>query len=326
MSERGEDDSDDNNNNNNVISLLSQENNTILFCLKILINSLVIFPVNKHIFLSIFTLTNLPLSFLLFSFSLSAQPIKARVYSLEALARLAPTRFEARHLWKESRADALSLLHLRLCYFLPCYLLSLVAAVSAIHSAHSAVHGKRFSLLIAGSHIRLTWKRPLVTSICIYAVFALYSQVIFYLTVIMGTTPRSVFLIWVFGSVFELYLMAISGVGLVASVLEDRIGFDAIRFGSDLIEGRRACGWLLSGWFIFISGWIGRGWHKLIMDGHDLRNMNWTVMMTSWEKMGLICLYGIEMLWSFTVTTIFYCECRKRHSIRTENDIEEVTA
>ncbi|KAJ0032028.1 hypothetical protein Pint_14262 [Pistacia integerrima] len=206
MSERGEDDND------NII-LLSQENNTLLFCLKILFNSFEIFPVNKQIFLSIFTLTTLPLSFLLFSVSVSAQPIKAHVYNLEALAQLAPTRFEGRHLWKESRADALSLLHLRLSYFLPCYVLSLIAAVSAVHSAHSS----------------LTWKRPLVTSICIYAVLVLYSQVIFYLIIMMGTTPRSGFLIWVIGSLFEVYLMAISGVGLVASILEERFGFEAIK-------------------------------------------------------------------------------------------------
>ncbi|KAJ0090641.1 hypothetical protein Patl1_14404 [Pistacia atlantica] len=307
MSERGEDDND----NNNNINLLSQENNTLLFCLKILFNSFEIFPVNKQIFLSIFTLTTLPLSFLLFSVSVSAQPIKAHVYNLEALAQLAPTRFEGRHLWKESRADALSLLHLRLSYFLPCYALSLIAAVSAVHSAHSA----------------LTWKRPLVTSICIYAVLVLYSQVTFYLIIMMGTTPRSGFLIWVIGSVFEVYLMAISGVGLVASILEERFGFEAIRVGSDLMKGRRSCGWLLSGWFIFVSGLIEWGWQRLIMDEQDLSKMKWTVLMRSWEKMGLICLYGIEMLWSFTVTTIFYCECRKRHSIRTENgiDMQEVT-
>lgn len=309
---------------NDSINLISRENNTLLFCLKILFHSLEIFPVNKQIFLSIFTLTTLPLSFLLFSFSLSAHPIKARVYNLEVLAQLASTRFESRHLWKESRSDALSLLHLRVSYFLPCYLLSLLAAVSVVHSADSAVHGKRFSFLTVWSHIKQTWKRPLVTSLCIYAVLVLYSQVIFCLTIMMGTTPRSGFLIWIIGSVFEIYFMEISGVGLVASVLEERFGFNAIRFGSDVIEGRRTCGWLLSGWFIFVSGLIGWGWQSLIMGDQDLKKMKWTVVMRSWERMGLICLYGIEMMWSFVVTTIFYCECRKRHSTRTENDMQEI--
>ena len=320
MSERHDDDDDENNIDN---AFSSQENN----CLKILFNSLVLFSRNKRIFSLIFALTVLPLSFLRFSLSFSCHAIKNHIYSLEALAGYALTRFESQHVREESRANALSLLRLKFLYFPPSYLLSLVAAITIVNSAHSAVHNRRFTLQSAIASVKLTWKRPLATTICIYVVLVLYSQVFFVSAAVTGnnslSTVPTVF-VWAVGSVLQVHLMAVLALALVVSVLEDRLGFDAVRVGAGMMEGRMVCGWFLSFWFALMSGLIGWGWEKLMaamMDGEDFWKGNkWTVVMGSWEKVGLICLHGIEVVWSYVVTTVFYCECRKRHVSTNEND------
>ncbi|KAK3221601.1 hypothetical protein Dsin_008626 [Dipteronia sinensis] len=306
-----------NNNNNNDDDINNNDNiKSLFFVLKILYNSLEFFPRNKRISISIFSLLTLPLSFVLFSFSVSARPIKSHIYHLEALARFAPTRFEARHVWNESRVDAVYLLRLRLLYFLPSYSLSLLSAITAVVSAHSSSSaGKRLSLRTALSHVKLTWKRPLVTTICIYAVLVLYSLVVSFTAVVSGNAPGLRMLVWT--------------IGLVVSVLEDRFGFDAIRVGSDLMERRRLCGWVLTSWFFVVSGLIGWRWERMMvmmMDGQDyyLGNERWTALSLRWEKLLLIVLYGIAVLWSYVVTTVFYCECRKRHVIITQNDSQVV--
>ncbi|KAK2646510.1 hypothetical protein Ddye_021705 [Dipteronia dyeriana] len=318
-----------NNNNDDGINNNNDNDNNIslFFVLKILCNSLEFFPRNKRISISIFSLLTLPLSFLLFSFSHSARPIKSHIYHLEALARFAPTRFEARHVWNESRADAVYLLRLRLLYFLPSYSLSLLSTITAVVSVNSSSSaGKRLSLRMALSHVKLTWKRPLVTTICIYAIFVLYSHVISFAAVVSGNSLGLRMLVWTIGLVFEIYVMAVAGVGLVVSVLEERFGFDAIRVGSDLMERRRLCGWVLTSWFFVVSGLIGWRWERMMvmmMDGQDyyLRNERWTALVLRWEKLVLTVLYGIAVLWSYVVTTVFYCECKKRRVITTQTTV-----
>ena len=78
------------------------------------------------------------------------------------------------------------------------------------------------------------------------------------------------------------------------------------------------------GIFGFVRVGIGRdrdGSGK-IMDGQDfsLESSKSTVMkgvaIGVKNKLGLIFLYGVVMLWSYIVNTVFYCECRKRHVVR----------
>ncbi|RVW27938.1 hypothetical protein CK203_094089 [Vitis vinifera] len=66
---------------------------------------------------------------------------------MEAVAALSPTRFEGRHVWKESCA----------------YAISLLAAIPAVHSMDLSCNGKRPTFDTALTAVRTTWKRPLVT-------------------------------------------------------------------------------------------------------------------------------------------------------------------
>ncbi|XP_059461987.1 uncharacterized protein LOC132190981 [Corylus avellana] len=291
--------------------------------LSTLLISLKIFLRNKLLFLSLFALTTLPLSFLLVSLSHSSLPFKSHVLHLEAVAHLSSTRFEARHVWKDSRAHALSLLKLKVLFFLPSYFLSLLAAVTAVNSTASSCHAARPTLLTAFTAVKLTWKRPFVTTILIYALSLLYAPVPRVLAPLTGS-PGSEFLVLVIGSCFEIYLMAVLSLGLVVSIVEERLGWDAIRVGSEIMAGRRLSGWALSGLFVLVSGVISRDLQRM-MDGLDspLESTTSTVMMVATgfkDKVGLIFLYGIVVLWSYIVTTVFYCECRKRHVGRGEDE------
>ncbi|XP_034699331.1 uncharacterized protein LOC117924718 [Vitis riparia] len=156
---------------------------------------------NPKVFVSICALTTLPLSLLLFSLSLSSHPIKSQIYHLEAVAALSPTRFKAR------------------C----AYAISLLAAIPAVHSTDLSCNGKRPTFDTALTAVRTTWKRPLVTTICVYAVVLVY--VLLQRTLVVaaagGLGPVAVALV---GLDEEVYLMAVLSLGVVVSVMEERWG------------------------------------------------------------------------------------------------------
>ncbi|XP_062013292.1 uncharacterized protein LOC133729745 [Rosa rugosa] len=300
---------------------------TRLLLKQALIDSVKITLRNKQTFLSIFALTTLPLSLLLFSLSLSSHPLKSHVFRLESLASQAPTRFEARQVWKESRDDAVSLFRIKLLYFLPSCLFSLTASVTAVTATSSAYHGRSPNLRSSLAAVKSNWSRPLATSVCIYALLIAYALVPRTLAAAVFASSGSRFFIRIIGSGLEIYLMAVMGLGLVVSILEERYGWEAIRVGSDLMAGKRLCGWVLSGSFVMVTAVIARKLED-VMDGQDLMEQSSTGTMTRVvvgieEKFGWVILYGLVALWGYVVTSVFYCECRKHHVIvsnENEND------
>lgn len=115
--------------------------------------------------------------------------------------------------------------------------------------------------------------------------------------------------------------MAVMSLGLVVSIAEERFGWDAIRVGSGLIVGRRVSGWVLSGLFVLATGFIARELEKLMNEQDPFGRPSSTVMRVAagvGDKLGLIALYGVVVLWSYLVTTVFYCDCRRRYSNKSE--------
>jgi len=290
-----------------------------IICSCLIFQPLQIFFINKQIFIFIFALLALPLSLLFFSRSLAFHPVQSQILHLEFIAALSPTRFEARHVWKESRETAIALLHCNFLYFVPSFTLSLLAAVSSVVSAESGYHRNPIGVKSALNAVKSTWRRTLVTSIFVYVILFCYSSVprtLWSLT--GGGVFGSGFVIWVVGSAVEIYLMVVLGMSLVVSVLEERFGWDAIFIGSDLMEGKRVCGWVLSGLMGLVTGLIGWKMEGLKMDSEDLaKKTRWTAVMLlkGWEAVGLAVLYGAVMVWGYVVATVFYCECRKQHVV-----------
>ncbi|XP_027338404.1 uncharacterized protein LOC113852379 [Abrus precatorius] len=277
--------------------------------LKILIDSLRLLNTNKLLFSSILCFATLPLSFLTFTLAISTHTLASHIYHLEAVARAASTRVEATHVWHESRHDAVSLLRTRALFSLLCFPLSLAAAVSSIHAAVSAVQGKAVTV---SSAVRNNWKRPAVTAIFVYAILLAFAPV----ARVLGSafvSPWSRVLVRALGSGAEVYLMAVLSLGLVVSVAEERFGWDAIRVGSGLMQGRRFCGWFLSALLVLVSGLIN-GKVQFLME-----NQNSEIGV--WDKTLLMCSYALVVLLSYVINAVFYCDSKRRLGIK-EADAE----
>ncbi|KAE8713622.1 Detected protein of unknown function [Hibiscus syriacus] len=272
--------------------------------------SLRIFFQNKNILLSILLFLALPLSFLLFSLSLSSRPLKRHIFHLESVALLTSTSFESRHLLRESREESISLLCLKLFYSFPSSIFSLLTFISAVHVA-SVSPPHRPSFLSTAAAIGLSWKRVVVTSLCSYTLFILYIQLPQLLAATLRNHPRVSLPILVIGSGLEVHLMGVLGLGLVVSALEEKFGWEAIRIGSVLMAGRRYFWWFVTCMLVGVSGWIGNRFEKLTEGEEYVKSAVWTVFM-GWETAALLWFYGVLVIWSSIVTTIFYSYCKKR--------------
>lgn len=119
-------------------------------------------------------------------------------------------------------------------------------------------------------------------------------------------------------------MISILSLGLVVSIAEERFGFDAIRAAAAMMADRRLSGSILTAMFLLASSSISSEMEGL-MDGVD-HWMRTTATVTSnvaigvGDKVGLISLYGVVIITGYVVTTIFYCECRKRDFVRVENE------
>ncbi|KAK4712914.1 hypothetical protein R3W88_018821 [Solanum pinnatisectum] len=138
------------------------------------------------------------------------------------------------------------------------------------------------------------------------------------------TRPFVRVVVEVIGSGLELHMMAVTSLALVVSANEGMYGFDAIRVGSGLMEGKRICGWVLSGLFVLFSGLVrGTMEMSMAMDGSDFRRVESTVVINFlWDNVVRIFLYALIVQWSFVVTTVFYFNLKKRDSIKSDRDSE----
>ncbi|XP_003610224.3 uncharacterized protein [Medicago truncatula] len=153
--------------------------------------------------------------------------------------------------------------------------------------------------------------RVFVTSIFVYFTLFVFSSLPFFLNALTG----SHLLVLIFRSGLEVYLMAVLSVGLVVSVAEERFGWEAIKTGSDLMEGNRVCGFVLSGLFVWVSSLI-RWRIEKSMDGED-SSMGFE------EKVYVIVCYGFVVLLSYVIMTVYYSECRKRHPIKEFHQVDD---
>ncbi|RHN64808.1 hypothetical protein MtrunA17_Chr4g0073091 [Medicago truncatula] len=99
---------------------------------KILFNSLQILTTNKFLFTTIFLLTTLPLSILSIYQSIFTHQLTSQIRHLEALAHFASTHFEARHVWHESRDNAVFLIRIKALFSFPAYVFSCFHPLSSL--------------------------------------------------------------------------------------------------------------------------------------------------------------------------------------------------
>ncbi|XP_043710237.1 uncharacterized protein LOC122659158 [Telopea speciosissima] len=193
--------------------------------------------------------------------------------------------------------------------------------ITVVNSTALACAGKRPNLLTTVTAARLTWKRTLVTSICVFVIMVVYEHLTRTVTGWLGRNALAGWLMVVLGAVLEVELMAVLSFAMVVSVLEERFGWEAMKVGWGIMEGRRFCGWVLAGFLVLFSGGIGWGF-RVLVDGQD---DTMVVMMGLVDKVGFICLFGLIVLWSYVVYTVFYCECRTtRHANKADSGSSRV--
>ncbi|KAJ4958300.1 hypothetical protein NE237_025411 [Protea cynaroides] len=257
---------------------------------------------NPKLFICISIFIIFPLSLLILSLALYSHPLQDQIHHLQAIAQFSTTRFEAGHILKQVRVDSVTLLWIKALFWIPCYVLSLLAMISAVNSTALSCAGKRPNLQTAVTAVRLTWKRSLVTSICVFVIMVVYVHLTNAVMDCVGWNARAKWLTVVLGVVLEVELMAVLSFAMVVSVLEELFGWEAMSVGWRLMEGRRLCGWVLAGFLILVSCGIGWGFRVTMDDQEE----------TMVVMMGLIGLFGLIVLWSYVVYTVFYCECRSR--------------
>ncbi|CAN1811473.1 hypothetical protein LINPERHAP1_LOCUS26232 [Linum perenne] len=288
--------------------------------IKILVESLSIFSKNKRFFLSVTLFLSCPLSFLLFSLNFSSFRLKSQILRLEFLATVAPTRYESRQVWRESRELFLSLLRIKLIYLIPANLLSVVTSIVVVDATGGAKKSPTIRSAIAA--VKPASTRVLATSICIYVISWMYAGIP---ATVMAMVSDGVgrlkiqFGIWVIGLGVEVYLMAVLGMGLIVSILESKSGWEAIWVGFDLMDGLRVCGWVLTGLLAAATGLIGWRMEELMVAGEASDMMTWRAA-EGWERAALVGLYAVVVVTGFVVSTVYYKEVRKRHGFK---DLED---
>ncbi|MCD7456548.1 hypothetical protein HAX54_032136 [Datura stramonium] len=303
---------------------ISQERNSLFLLANIFLNSFKIFLSTKKISVYIFTFLSFPLSFLLFLLSFLTFPLKIRIQHLEELSLFSPIHVESRHLLEEANKEAKSLLFLKFLFFFPIFLLSFLTAVAAVNVAFSVLTNGNATVLPV---LKTVWTRVLVTITCVYATMLACTVAPGMLVAFFEARPFVRVVVAVLGSGLELHMMAVTSLALVASVNEGVYGFDAIRVGSGLMEGKRACGWALSGLFVLFSGFVRGAMEASMaaMDGSDFKRVESTVVIgLLWDNVVWIFLYAFVVQWSFVVTTLFYFDLKKRDSIKSNSEISLV--
>ncbi|OIT28477.1 hypothetical protein A4A49_39851 [Nicotiana attenuata] len=301
---------------------ISQEPAGLFLLANFIFTSLKIFFSTKKLSFYIFAFISFPLSLFLFLFSFVTYPLKNSIQHLEELSLFSPILVESGHVLEEANKEAKSLLFLKVLFFFPTFLLSFFTAIAAVNVAFSVCPKGKPTVLTVFTAVKTAWKRVLVTTMCVYATMLACTVGPGMLIAFFKTYPFIRVVIVVLGSGLELHLMAVTSLALVVSVNEGKYGFDAIRVGSSLMQGKRICGWVLSGLFVLFSG-IVRGMMEMSMNGWDFVRVESTVVIKLLlDNLVWIFLYALVVQWSFIVTTVFYFDLKKRDSIKSDRDSE----
>ncbi|XP_021755325.1 uncharacterized protein LOC110720592 [Chenopodium quinoa] len=284
----------------------------------------IIFLRNPNLYLILYTFTTLPLAILITSNSVSATPrfLKSHIARLQWLVDVVPIWIEAANVQDESRADSRKLLRRKLLHGVPILVLSLIALTTIVVSTHAALRRKKkVTLSAAMSALRVKWSPPILTCLFNFIVWVGWAH----LDPIINRVAVEYWYLTVAQVAVEVYLMSVLAVGLVVSVVEGRVGHEAIWVGWGLMKGRRVCGWVLAGLILSISGFIGRQMIEVI-NGEDLANdsggYTWTVEMRFGCMVGLVVLLGWFVLWSYVIFAVLYFDCRKRNVIKEEEQLD----
>ncbi|POO03308.1 Transmembrane protein [Trema orientale] len=196
---------------------------------------------------------------------------------------------------------------------------SLLFATAAILSSSAKYVGKNEYLLdLKGllSWIGKTWKRPFITLFYTtlldlgYVFFVLAFLVPFVLTfgheLLGNLSVFSISIIALLAALFYLYLAIVWTLAMVVSVLEEKSGIQALGRAEQLVEGMKIKGFLLK----LVFGALYYVLLQLLRITTSGKKSTATIVCIWLLVVNSVCFVK---MFSLTVFTIFYYECKKTH-------------
>ncbi|XP_058113322.1 uncharacterized protein LOC131256448 [Magnolia sinica] len=199
-------------------------------------------------------------------------------------------------------------------------IVSLFVAVATIYTSAMTYHGKDLTCSELFRRIRWTWKRPVITWLCItlfnLGFLLLIILLLGFLMLIAKGSIISTCLVIVLALLslcFYVYFTLLFILGIVISVIEEgSYGMGALAKAAVLIKGRRWQGCILYVLFSLLGSAIYLVLNLAIQDIH-LSNMSRLVI-----GIVLVNVLSLETILIYMVFTVFYFECKKSHGENVE--------
>lgn len=238
-----------------------------------------------------------------------------------------PSNVRLSELDPSSREEILRDVRIILAYKLIAWTLSslilastLVAVTHSTHEAYSAKVIISFREMLLS--IRRSWKRPLMTTLCMalvcWASITVF-LIAFVIISVMMNDSISIFMaigVIFLGFISYVYLYSIWNLSLVVSVLEENSsGMKAIERARELMKGKRAQGCVLMSIYLLASFEI-YGTFSLL-ETESKKSSGWiSLAVIVASDFWTVC---VKKLFLFVVFTVLYHECRRRGSSRSDH-------
>ncbi|GJT88579.1 hypothetical protein Tco_1070296 [Tanacetum coccineum] len=199
-------------------------------------------------------------------------------------------------------------------YFTIYLILSLLSTAAIVYTIASVYTGRGLTFKKVMSVVPKVWKRLMVTFMCMFAAFFIYSFLTLFVMVIFLTIlPRPFGMIFVFITLIIsvmgfVYMAVIWQLASVVSVLESSYGFEAMTKSMDLIKGNRAVSisisLILNVSFILVQFLF----ESMVVHGSSIQ---------AWKGLGfgVLCFLSLLTLnlYGLVMQTMIYLVCKSYH-------------
>ncbi|CAN6449615.1 unnamed protein product [Victoria cruziana] len=272
---------------------------------------------NGRIMCLVTVLTLLPLSLLVLYHNIVLFPYAQRLLSLLPIDD--PTSSEAAAEREELLRALRSFSIVEILYASAIGVVSVIALLATVYSAAAIHGGKSLTLRALSWRVATTWNRPLIT--WLYVVMMVMALILFFLfafgaaVLMLGEwipIVAAFVLLSILTSGLFIYFAAIWMLALVASIVEENCyGMEALGKAEMFVKGRKVQGFMLVLATSLCAAVISWLWNL---------GMNTKLELRITIQIVLVCLFSFVKLWTFTVFTLFYCECKRSHGEKVEMD------
>ncbi|GJY10934.1 hypothetical protein Tco_0379119 [Tanacetum coccineum] len=199
-------------------------------------------------------------------------------------------------------------------YFTIYLILSLLSTAAIVYTIASVYTGRKLTFKKVMSVVPKVWKRLMVTFVCMFAAFFIYSILTPFVM-----ASFEIFLPYPFGTIFFIITLIISVMGFVymtviwqlasvVSVLESSYGFEAMTKSMHLIKGNRAASISISLILNVSFMLVQLLFESMVVHGSSIE---------AWKRLGFGVLCSLSLLTLFlyglVIQTMIYLVCKSYH-------------